>query len=196
MPAGQFSTWIAEIRAALRGERDAEVACGECTACCTGSQFIHVGPDETDTLSHIPRELLFPAPGRPAGHVLMGYDEQGHCPMLVDDVCTIYEHRPRTCRTYDCRVFPAAGVEPEDELIAARARRWQFEFPTETDTQLRAAVRAAVAYTVERHVELGDDAPASPGEFAVMAVELHDLFLRGEPEVSEVRVELARRRPD
>ena len=24
--------------------------------------------------------------------------------------CSIYDHRPRTCRTFDCRVFAAAGV--------------------------------------------------------------------------------------
>ena len=86
-----------------------EVPCDGCTACCTSSQFVHIGPDETDTLARIPRRLLFPAPRLPAGHVLMGYDENGHCPMLVDGACSIYEHRPRTCRTYDCRVFPAAG---------------------------------------------------------------------------------------
>ena len=27
--------------------------------------------------------------------------------MLAEDGCSIYAHRPRACRTYDCRVFPA-----------------------------------------------------------------------------------------
>ncbi len=49
---------------------------GDCTACCTSSQFVHVEPGEEDTLAHVPKELLSPAPGLPGGHVLMGYDEQ------------------------------------------------------------------------------------------------------------------------
>ena len=63
--AGNFSTWLAEMQAALRGERDADVPCDGCTACCTSSQFVHIAPDETDTLAHISSDLLFPAPGLP-----------------------------------------------------------------------------------------------------------------------------------
>ena len=114
LPAGDFSSWLSELQRALRGERSSDVPCDGCTACCKSSQFIHVAPDEADTLAHVPGELLFPAPGLPDGHVLMGYDERGHCPMLIDDRCSIYEHRPRTCRTYDCRVLSSGR---------ARARR-------------------------------------------------------------------------
>src|SRR5947208_12349784 len=93
LAAGDFSSWLRDMRAALRGERTANVPCDGCTACCTGSQFVHIEPDETETLSHIPTTMLFPAPGRPRGHLVLGYDEQGHCPMLADDQCSIYEHR-------------------------------------------------------------------------------------------------------
>ncbi|HUS62357.1 MAG TPA: hypothetical protein VMY34_09180, partial [Acidimicrobiales bacterium] len=82
------------------------------------------------------------------GNVVMGYDERGRCPMLVDSGCSIYEHRPRTCRTYDCRVFPAAGVEPEEatkSLILRQSRRWRFSFPTELDRAQHDEVRAAAA---------------------------------------------------
>ena len=47
--------------------------------------------------------------------------------MLIDDKCSIYEHRPRTCRVYDCRVFPAAGVtidDPDKALIETNTRAW------------------------------------------------------------------------
>ena len=94
LSAGNFSSWLGEMQDALRGERESDVPCDGCTACCTSSQFVHIAPDETDTLAHIPPELLFPAPRMPPGHVLMGYDEHGHCPMLVDNRCSIYEHRP------------------------------------------------------------------------------------------------------
>src|SRR5437762_701800 len=136
------------MRAAVRGERTADVPCEGCTACCTASQFIHIGPDETDTLAHVPRAIQFAAPGRPPGHMVLGYDNRGHCPMLVDNRCSIYEHRPRTCRTYDCRVFAATGVEIErgQERIAQRARRWRFAFPDDADRIEYEAVRAAAAF--------------------------------------------------
>ncbi|MGZ4754824.1 MAG: YkgJ family cysteine cluster protein, partial [Acidimicrobiia bacterium] len=107
---------------------------------------------ETRTLARIPAALLFPAPQMPKGNVLLGYDEHGHCPMLVDDECSIYEARPRTCRTYDCRVFPATGVEVDDEAqlaIARRARRWQFDFPADIDRVEHDAVRAAARFVGE-----------------------------------------------
>jgi Fe-S-cluster containining protein len=163
LAAGDFSTWLTDMRAALRGERDADVPCGGCTACCTSSQFVHIEPDETDTLAHVPAGLLFPAPRLPRGHVLLGFDERGHCPMLVDGRCSIYEHRPRTCRTYDCRVFPASGVEADQPAIAARARRWRFAFPSEADRADHAAV-SAVARSL-------DDRSGSAIGLAVRAVD-------------------------
>src|SRR5947207_512379 len=102
-PAGDAAAWVTATRAAIGNGESADVPCDGCTACCTASQFVHVEPDEHDALAHIPPALLFPAPRRPAGHVVMGYDERGHCPMLVEGACSIYEHRPRACRTYDCR---------------------------------------------------------------------------------------------
>lgn len=98
LPAGSFSSWLSGMQRALRGAGASDVACGTCTACCTSSQFVHVGPDEAETLAGIPRALLFPAPGLPEGHLVMGYDEAGHCPMFRDGGCSIYEHRPRSPR--------------------------------------------------------------------------------------------------
>jgi Fe-S-cluster containining protein len=128
---------------ALQSGREMAVPCDGCVACCTSSQFVHIEPDETDALAHVPAELRFPAPGLPKGHVVLGYDEQGCCPMLVDGVCSIYEHRPRACRAYDCRVFAATGVEPDESqpAIAARVREWRFEVDDEARWD---AMRAAV----------------------------------------------------
>lgn len=166
LPAGDFGAWLAELAAALRGEGDTDVACGSCVGCCSSSQFILVEADEREALAHIPPELLFPAPRMPKGNMLLGYDERGRCPMLSDQGCTIYEHRPRTCRTYDCRVFPAAGVfpdEPEKALVAERARRWEFSYADDGDRALHDAVLAAAA-TIEREEPM----PATP--VAVRAV--------------------------
>ena len=149
LAAGDFSSWLAGTRVALRGERDAVVPCDGCTACCTSSMFIHIEPDERDTLARIPPTLLFPAPRRPAGHVVLGHDERGHCPMLVDGACSIYEHRPRTCRTYDCRIFAATGLDPADgdtrkSRIAERVHRWRFDHPTGRDLAEHEALMDAV----------------------------------------------------
>jgi Fe-S-cluster containining protein len=195
-PAGGFSSWLGGMQDALRGEGSASVTCDGCTACCTSSQFVHIGPDELDTLDHVPSELLFPAPRMPAGHVLLGYDEHGNCPMLGDDGCSIYEHRPRTCRTYDCRVFPAAGVELDDrdkQSIADRAARWEFAFPTPVDHDELAAVRAAATFLAAHAESLADAAPITPTHRAVLAIEIHRLFLRGDPGVDAVRAEVLRR---
>lgn len=144
LDAGDFATWFDDVRGAMRGERDAAVPCDGCTACCRSSQFVHIAPDETSTLAAVPAALRFPAPGLPPGHVVLGHDERGHCPMLVDDRCSIYAVRPRACRTYDCRVFPASGVEADAPAIATRAGRWRFTFDAR-GRRLHAAVRAAAA---------------------------------------------------
>jgi len=204
LPAGDFSTWLDGMRAALRGERGSDVPCDGCTACCRASQFVEIEPDEAATLARIPPELRFPAPRRPRGHLLLGYDERGHCPMLVEGRCSIYEDRPRACRTYDCRVLPAAGVdltEPEKAELAARARRWRFSHPTRGDDLEHAAVRAAAAFLAEHRAELSDGAvPAVDTARAVLAISLYETFLgdEGRPEVrtpgvSEVRLAIGRR---
>ena len=197
LPAGEFSEWTAGMRAALRGEQPSTVPCGDCSACCTSSQFVHVGPEETDALAHIPAPLLFAAPLRPPGHVVLGYDERGHCPMLVDGRCSIYDHRPRACRTYDCRVFPAAGVEIGDEdkdAIARRARRWRFTFPTDADRARHAAVQAAAAFLRDHRDVLPPAVTLTATQLAVLAVEVHEVFLgrRADPDPAEIRAALAR----
>jgi Fe-S-cluster containining protein len=172
LPAGDFGSWLDAMGAALREEADAAVPCGGCTACCTSSQFVTIGAEETDTLAHIPSALLFPAPGKPRGHFVLGYDERGHCPMLVDGRCSIYEHRPKTCRAYDCRIFAAVGldVDAEDshkQEIARRARRWRFSFPAADDWRRHEALRTA-ARTVRA---------TSVTQLAVRAVESYEQFL-------------------
>ena len=204
VPAGRFSDWLVEVGRAIDGDQGSDVACGSCTACCTSSQFVHIGPDETDALAHIPSALTFPAPGLPAGHVLLGYDERGHCPMLVAGACSVYDHRPRTCRTYDCRVFPAAGLEPGEHQrqIGERTARWRFEIADDDDRARLDAVRAAARFLQDPASGLDPGLRANPTQLAVLAVEIHATFLRpvGEthvertdPRPAEVRVAIERR---
>ena len=210
LEAGDFSSWMDEVLGAINGEHGSDVPCDGCTACCTASQFIHIGPDEVDTLSCIPAELLFPAPRLPRGHVVLGYDERGHCPMLVDNRCSIYEHRPRTCRTYDCRIFPATGLaldEVDKALINQRARRWRFSHPSDADQVRHEAVKSAATF-LRQHPDVVPDGARSGGatQLAVLAIQVHDVFLGSssdteqarvvEPDPGAMRVELTRRLRD
>jgi Fe-S-cluster containining protein len=134
--------------------------------------FVHIKPDETQTLRRIPRALLFPAPGLPKGHRVMGYDDRGHCPMLVDDKCSIYEDRPQACRTYDCRVFTATGVPVDRQIqpeIADRAEAWAFNYESEESRETHKMVKNAAAFL--------RSLPAHPAQLAALAVRSYRLFL-------------------
>jgi hypothetical protein len=181
LDAGRPAPWRTAMEAALDGA-DAHVPCAGCTACCRASQFIPVHPDEADALAALPAELLFPMPGRPDVR-LLGYTEEGHCPMLVDDRCTVYEHRPRACRAYDCRVFTATGVAPDAELqpaVAARVGRWRFDVVDADDRAVLAALQAAGRWVEQHGATLAPAvAPVTAVQRALLALELHGAFLDG-----------------
>ncbi len=183
LAAGEFGAWLAAMRRALRREADADVPCGDCCACCSTSHFVDIGPEERDTLARVPRKLLFPAPGMPAGHLVLPYDDRGRCPLLGEDGrCAIYSHRPLTCRTYDCRVFAAAGLDADRELITRRARRWRFSYSAPGDAARSAAVRAAARW-IPAHAAAfpGGAVPDDPPGLAVLAVRVADIFLPAGP---------------
>lgn len=116
--------------------------------------------------------------------------------MLVDGRCSIYEHRPRTCRTYDCRVLCAAGFEHDEDVpveIGNRASRWRFEHATAQARAQHDAVEAAATFLAEHP----DALPPNCGRpsltrLAALAIEVSELFLDGsEPHASAVRAALA-----
>lgn len=186
LPAGDFGPWLERMRAALRHEADADVPCGDCCACCSTSHFVHIGPDEVETLAEVPGELLFAAPGMQGGNVVLPFDARGRCPLLDEaGRCTIYAHRPLTCRTYDCRVFAAAGIDADREEITARARRWRFACPSPADAAQLDAV-AAVARWIQAHAAAfpGGEVPQDPAQLAVLAVRVAGVFAPGGPAAS------------
>jgi hypothetical protein len=101
--------------------------------------------------------------------MVLGHDERGHCPMLVDGACSIYEHRPRTCRTYDCRIFAATDLDAADgddrkAQIARRVEQWRFTYDGPRARSEHADVRASA-------VAIRTDLPdLSNAEVAVRAV--------------------------
>ena len=180
IPTEGFSSWLQHTRQAQRTEEGASVPCGDCKACCTSSYFVHIGPDETETLARIPQELRFAAPGLPKGHVVLGHDKNGHCPMFSENKCSIYEYRPQTCRKYDCRIFPATGLPAgtDKPVIARQAGRWQFAFPTLQDHEHFRAVQAAAKFLRE-HAESfpAGFVPNNPTQQAAVAIKVYEVFL-------------------
>jgi uncharacterized protein len=178
--AGSLSSWLQQMRAALTGDAGSDVPCGTCNACCRAGYFVHVEADETDALARIPKQLLFPAPGQPKGNMLMGHDERGRCPMLIDEKCSIYAQRPRACRTYDCRVFAASGVTPDDANAAAvrqRSLRWRFDYDDARDRTRHAAIRAAARF-LRAHPECLGGGSSNATQLALSALKVHDVFLK------------------
>jgi len=179
--AGPFSLWLRRMRTALIQETGMDVPCATCNACCRAYYFIHIRSKEKDTIRHIPPKILFPAPRSARGDVLLGYNEHGRCPMLIDNSCTIYAHRPITCRTYDCRIFSAAGVSADGEpsMPSREIPRWRFSYPHPLDRQQHAAVKAACRFLQQHGKELPVElVPGNAIQLALLSIKVYDVFMR------------------
>jgi hypothetical protein len=178
--AGEFGAWLRDCRAALWHDRPANVPCGTCTACCRASHFVTVRASDVAARRLIPRALLVADPGGPPGQHVLGYDAHGRCPMLQADGCAIYQDRPHACRSFDCRVYAAAGVDPPAAAtgIRDRVRAWRFRYADDEARRAHDAVRRAADFIV-RHADRfpGGRVPTRPVDLAVAAVEVYAAFL-------------------
>jgi uncharacterized protein len=178
--AGEFSSWLSEVRKALVSDSEMKVECGECTACCYSSYFIHISSNEEETLRCIPKEIQFSAIGSRKGDVLLGYRKDGSCPMLSDGKCKIYECRPRTCRKYDCRILSATGYFESEErpLVNKKIVQWEFEFENELARKQYEALKIAASF-LERYETFFPEnwIPSNSIQKAVVAVQVFDLFI-------------------
>ena len=179
-PPIPFGVWLRATIATLLKDVPADVPCGACNACCRTFHQIHLRPGENRARKRLPKDYLSAAPGLPPGYVLLGYTDEGACPVLIGGRCTIYEDRPLVCRTYDCRMYTATGVEPDRAEIAAQVRRWSFSYPRQEDRELHDAVLAAVRFIHEVRACLPSDAARVQAiRVATLAVYAHAKFLPG-----------------
>jgi len=179
LSAGNFSDWLRAMRAALAGNAGMDVACGDCVGCCTSSYYIKVRAQDAAALQHIPAEDLLPETGAD-GTRLMGFDAAGHCPMFAGGGCSIYPHRPQTCRTYDCRIFTATGMTAGEKRVTINQRiaRWRFEYANDTGRAEHRAVTAAANFLRQHPVRFPNGkVPSLPGDIAVLAVKAYTVFL-------------------
>lgn len=180
LPAGDFSTWLRDMRTALASRGGMDVACGDCRGCCTSSYYVKVRADETAALQRIGATNLEPGPPGDPGSRLLGFGSNGHCRMLVERACSIYQDRPETCRSYDCRVYAAAEMNAGEGRteINERIGRWRFSFSQERDRAEQRAVAAAARYLRQHPVRFrGGHVPSRPSEIAVLAVKAYAVFL-------------------
>jgi hypothetical protein len=143
----------------------------------------------------VPEAHLLRGRDQPAGHHLMGYRDDGRCPMLTASGCRIYADRPQTCRDYDCRIFAAAGIEAggdEKRIINERIRAWRFRHAGDADRAAQAAIAAAAAFIQTHASAFAGAAPTAPTGIAVLALKAHRVFLDPAVESREA-AELARR---
>jgi len=179
--AGSFRDWLNGTRAVLRGSGAVEVPCGDCVGCCTSSYFVHVRPEDAAARAVIPARLLVKAPGQPDGHFVIGFSNDGSCPMLNERRCSIYPQRPRTCRDYDCRIFAAAGIDAggrDKAVINERVRAWTFTYDDDADRLTHTAVRTAAAFIREHAASFPDRrVPSAPSDIAVLALKAYTVFL-------------------
>ncbi|MEZ5459944.1 MAG: YkgJ family cysteine cluster protein [Steroidobacteraceae bacterium] len=176
--AGPFGAWLADARASLRGSVGAKVPCGDCVGCCVSSYHIPLRATDAAAIERIPGRHLVQSR---AGTLHIQYRPDGLCPMLEAGHCTIYPHRPQTCRDYDCRFFAAAGIEAggaERSVINTRVRQWRFTYPSPADQRAHDAVRSAAAFLQREASRLPPGfAPAKPTGIAVLAVKTYMVFL-------------------
>jgi Fe-S-cluster containining protein len=197
LPAGGFSAWLRDMRAALAGRGGMNVACGDCRGCCTSYYYVKIRADEAAALARIAelagKHHLEPGPPGDPHSRLLGHQANGHCRMLVNRECTIYADRPETCRSYDCRVFTAAGMNAGEGKteINERVARWRFEYPTPRDRAEHAAVTAAADFLRQHPVRFaGGHVPSRPSEIAVLAVKTYEVFLDPPGSDAEIRAAL------
>jgi len=181
LDAGEFRQWLYQHIDAERNAGSTPVVCGDCLACCRASYFIHVAANEKQALASIPKPLLFTAPGMAPGHYLMGYDQQGRCPMLKQQQCTIYSKRPLTCRQYDCRIFTATGINPkevEKKEIAQQVQRWQFTYADAAAQALHQSVKRAASFLQDHGEQFPKQfMPGNSTQLAALAINVHELFV-------------------
>ena len=179
--AGQFGEWLEQMRASLHGDGGTDVPCGTCVGCCVSSYYIPIRPEDAAARIRIPPQELVSASGQPSGHLMMKYREDGTCPMLRQGACSIYDHRPQTCRDYDCRIFAAAGIDAggaDKAVINKRVHEWMFAYASPADRSAHDAVLAAASFIQTRRDAFpGGLVPVAPTGVAVLAIKAYRIFL-------------------
>jgi len=105
----KFAAVARRIARERAGGASAVVDCGTCTQCCREPQNIELTPAElaSPILRHDGKYLL--------------RQPDGSCTHLIDGRCTVYDQRPRSCRSFDCRALAVAMCKARSAPGVTRA---------------------------------------------------------------------------
>ena len=81
------------------------VPCRPCSACC---HYPGIVVDEKRDLKRLPHLLTERSS---EGELVLQRRPDGACAHLGPHGCTIYDQRSAVCRSFDCRVYAAMGVD-------------------------------------------------------------------------------------
>lgn len=82
-------------------EKQTEVPCGSCTACCSTNQNLPLDPAQGDDVESYCVQVTVDQAGNRA--FSLAKTPGGVCVYLGTSGCTIYDRRPSLCRSFDCR---------------------------------------------------------------------------------------------
>jgi Fe-S-cluster containining protein len=142
-PIGSVTTYMRKLE---QGRRDGNVRvpCGSCNACCrTPYLLIELQDGE---LGDFPEAVRLEEETGSGNRWMLPKAEDGSCAHLIDGKCSIYQRRPKCCRSYDCRVHILVGCGPNDPILVEALSQWQdLELKTTEDWVTKTAIMMAMA---------------------------------------------------
>lgn len=137
------------------GERvEACVPCNGCRSCCY-FENVEVHPEEERAEDLRCLSLVQTQEGR----TVLPKRDDGACAHLGSGGCKVYDHRPRACRMYDCRIHAIAGLAQRYGGTEHTAPVWTFRPQSPQDLATLSVLRiSARRYLVENPGGLVDDA--------------------------------------
>lgn len=116
---------------------NARVPCGDCRECCW-HDHVEINPtyDQPEDVAHLDTVQL------EDGTTVLRQMPDGRCVHLGDAGCTVYAHRPKACRAYDCRMYALLGGREEYQSGHAPPM-WDFPVKSRDDRALFMALHHA-----------------------------------------------------
>jgi hypothetical protein len=138
----KFAAVARRIARERAGGASAVVDCGTCTMCCRELQHIE--------LTSV--ELASPVLRHDGKYLLRQSDRS--CTHLIDGHCEVYDQRPRSCRTFDCRALAVAMCKAQSAPGVTRAAYSRVAPPCDAED---------VAHATAVHKELLRVVARAPG---------------------------------
>jgi hypothetical protein len=154
-PSGSVTTYLRKSTQGYLRDGSANVPCNGCTACCRDPNlFVDVTDEEAKRLKVHQDTNMDQREYKNGVAWVLDRNEKGECVYLIDNRCSIYSERPKSCRQYDCRVhllgFP---VDPTQTVVNQEGvLQWsQFSQPTTEDKVAGLAIRLSILHMLKEN---------------------------------------------